>query len=104
MSQQSPTREVQLTATLTDSAGNPLESKTINFYYKKSSETTYVQAGSATTDANGVATYTVTLSVPDTYDFKAEFSGDQQYEAATAEVRNVNIKVKTHLTLNVQPQ
>ena len=100
---QAPTRQVQLTATLTDQDNNPLANKTINFYYKPSSETTYTQAGSATTDSNGRATYTISVSVPGTYDFKAEFPGDDTYDASTAEVTNVTVKVKTYLTLSIQP-
>jgi len=98
-----PTRDVQLIATLTDSDGNPLSGKTINFYYRASGTTTWANAGSATTDANGRATVTVTLDVPGTYDFRAEFPGDDQYEPSSAEVTNQVIKAKTILSLQVQP-
>ena len=62
-------------ATLTDSEGNPLPNKTIEFYYKQSSATEWTLAGTAQTDTNGQATYTVSLTVPGDYDFRAVFSG-----------------------------
>jgi len=98
------TRDVLVEATLTDSDGNPLEGKTINFYHKLSSETTYSSDGSATTDANGKASITLTLDVPNTYDFKAEFPGDENYESSSAELTNQTIKAKTTLSLTVTPQ
>jgi hypothetical protein len=98
-----PTRNVQLTATLV-SDSTPVSGKTINFYYRVSGTTTWTSAGSATTDTNGNATVTVSLTVPQTYDFRAEFAGDADYEASYAEVDNYTVKAKTTLTLTITPQ
>jgi hypothetical protein len=98
-----PTRNVQLTTTLvSDSA--PVSGKTINFYYRVTGATTWTSAGSATTDASGNATVTVSLTVPQTYDFRAEFAGDADYEASYAEVDSYTVKAKTSITLTITPQ
>jgi hypothetical protein len=97
------TRTVRLVATLTDSAGNLLAGKTISFAYKLSSATTWTDAGTATTGSDGKATKDVTVSTPNTYDFKADFAGDDQYEASSAIISNYTVKEKTTLTLTVQP-
>ena len=97
------TRDVKLEATLTDSEGSPLSGKTINFYYRLHGETTWSNAGSGTTDTNGKASVTVSLSVPNSYDFRAEFPGDADYEASSDEKDNVKIKAKTTVTLTVTP-
>ena len=98
-----PTRNVQLTATLT-SDGSPLSGKTISFKYRVSGTTTWTDAGTATTNANGNATVTVSLTVPQTYDFRAEFAGDTDYEASYAEVTNYKVKAKTAIALTTTPQ
>jgi len=98
-----PARNVQLTATLT-SDGTPVSGKTISFYYRVSGTTTWTSAGTGTTDANGNATVTVSLTVPQTYDFRAEFAGDADYEASYAEVLNYKVKAKTAITLTATPQ
>jgi len=97
-------RDVKLEATLTDADGNPLSGKTINFYYRLSGETTWTSAGSATTDSSGKASVTINLDVPNTYDFRAEFEGDDDYEPSSDELDNVKIKAKTTITLTVTPQ
>jgi hypothetical protein len=98
------TRQVRLTATLRDSANNPISGRQITFEYKLSTAATWTSAGSANTDNNGNASVTVSLSVPNTYDFRASFAGDNQYEEATATVTNQTIRARTSLTLNVRPQ
>ena len=97
-------RQVRLTAVLKDSAGNPLSGKSISFSYKQSEATTWTDAGSANTDTSGTASVTVTVTTPGTYDFKADFAGDSQYEAATATVTNYTVKDKTSITLTIVPQ
>ena len=101
-----PTRPVQVVATLTDADGNPLSGKNVNLYYRTSGETTWTDIGTNphTTDANGQVTDTIDLAVPGTYDFRAEFPGDDQYEASYAELTNQAIKAKTQITLSVTPQ
>ena len=100
-----PTRSVQVTATLKDIDGGPLSGKSVNLYYRASGETTWSDIGTNphTTDANGEATDTIDLSVPGTYDFRAEFPGDDQYEASSTELTNQAIKAKTQMTLEITP-
>jgi hypothetical protein len=98
-----PARLVKLVATLTTN-GTPLSDKSVSFYYRVSGTTTWTDAGTATTDANGNATVNVSLSVPQTYDFRAEFAGDDDYEASYAEVDNFKVKAKTAIMLTVTPQ
>jgi len=97
-------RQVQLVAKLTDSAGNPLSGKAIDFQHKLSTATTWTDDGTVNTDSTGTATKIITLDVPNTYDFQASFAGDSQYEASSASVTNYTVKDKTSLTLQVQPQ
>jgi hypothetical protein len=96
-------RQVRLTAVLKDSASNPLSGKTISFAYKQSTATTWTNAGTATTDSSGAASVTVTVATPGTYDFKASFAGDDQYEASDATITNYTVKDKTSITLTVTP-
>jgi hypothetical protein len=98
-----PTRNVQLIATLV-SDSTPVSGKTITFYYRVSGTTTWTNAGTGTTDASGNATVTVSLTVPQTYDFRAEFAGDSDYEASYAEVTNYKVKAKTAISLSTTPQ
>ena len=100
------TRTVQVTATLTDSDGNPLSEKDVYLYYRPSGETTWNDIGTNphTTDTNGQATDTIDLTVPGDYDFRAEFQGDQDYEASYTELLNQHIKAKTQITLTITPQ
>jgi len=97
------TRNVRMDATLTDNVGNPLAGKTITFKYKLSTATEWTTAGTANTGSDGKASYTVTLTVPNTYDFRAEFAGDAEYDASSAEVLNQTIKSGTILTLTITP-
>ena len=98
-----PTRNVLLQATLlSDSA--PISGKTITFMHRPSGTTTWIVDGTGTTDPNGVASITITVDVPGTYDFRAEFAGDDYYDASYAEVTNFTIKAKTTITLTVIPQ
>jgi len=101
-----PTRDVLVEATLIDSDGNPLSGKPVNLYYKLSTEETYSDIGTNphTTDANGKASDIISLTIPETYDFRAEFPGDDQYEASSAELTNQTIKAKTQITLIITPQ
>lgn len=97
-------RQVRLTAVLRDSEGKPIGGKTISFSYRRSGATEWTNAGTATTGADGSASVTVSLTVPGTYDFQANFAGDDQYEAATASVTNYKVKDKASITLTVTPQ
>jgi len=97
-----PLRTVDLTARLTDEDNNPLADKTINFYYRVSGQTQWTSIGSRSTDSNGYATISVDVTVPGTYDFRAHFPGDDQYDESYAEVLNTVIKARTLLTLTVQ--
>ena len=98
-----PTRSVLLQAKLTTD-GTALAGKTISFMHRLSGTTTWTSDGTATTDANGVASITITLNVPNTYDFRTEFSGDADYEPSYAEVLNYKVKAKTAITLTITPQ
>jgi len=100
------TRNVLVEAVLKDSDGNPLSGKPINLYYRESGTTTWNDIGTNphTTDANGKVSDTISLTVPKTYDFRAEFPGDDQYESSYAELTNQTIKAKTQITLTVTPQ
>jgi len=82
----------------------PVSGKTISFMYRVSGTTTWTNAGTATTDASGNATVTVALTVPQTYDFRAEFAGDADYEASYTEVDNYTVKAKTTITLTITPR
>jgi hypothetical protein len=95
------TRQVRLTAVLRDSEGKGIRGKTVSFEYKPSNATAWISAGSATTDSSGAASVTVAVTAPGTYDFRASFAGDDQYEPATATVTNYTVKAKTSITLTV---
>jgi hypothetical protein len=96
-------RQVRLTAVLRDAANNPLANRTISFEYKPSTATTWTSAGTANTDSSGTASVTVTVTAPGTYDFRARFAGDDQYEPAEATVTNYTVKARTSITLTVTP-
>jgi len=99
------TRDVLVEATLTDDSGSPLSGKSVNLYYRESGATTWNDIGTNphTTDSNGKVSDTITLTVPGTYDFRAEFPGDSTYEASSDELTNQTIKAKTILSLEVTP-
>jgi hypothetical protein len=95
-------RNVRLDATLlTDDT--PLPNKSIEFFHRVSGGATWVSDGTVDTDEYGVASKTITLDVPQTYDFKAEFYGDEDYDPSTATVSNYRVKAKTTLTLTATP-
>jgi len=71
-----PGSTTNLTATLTTTTGSPVPNKTITF---KVNSTT---VGTATTDTNGIATYTYTIptdTTPGQYIVTAYFPGDSDY-------------------------
>jgi len=74
---------LKLTATLTDSDGNPLSGKTIEFY-KSTDGVNYTLIATKTTDENGVAETTDEITETGTYYYKAKFPGDDQYESSEA--------------------
>jgi len=76
---------VQLVATLTDNAGNPLANKPIKFYYSYDGST-YTLLATVNTGSDGKAT-TTHVTKRHTY-YKAVFEGDETYapSEATAEV------------------
>jgi hypothetical protein len=97
-----PTRNVRLDATLlTDST--PLPDKSIEFFHRVTGQTEWTSDGTDDTDENGTATKTVSLDVPETYDFKAEFYGDDDYDASSSTVSAYRVKAKTTLTLTATP-
>ena len=70
-----------LEATLKDVDANPLQNKTINFYYSYDQETwNLIEA--KTTDSNGKAT--TTFNTNQTTYFKASFEGDDEYDPSVA--------------------
>jgi len=96
------TRNVRLDATLlTDTT--PLPGKSIEFFHKVAGAPTWVSDGTDMTDVDGVASKTISLDVPESYDFKAEFYGDVDYDPSTATVMNYRVKAKTALTLTATP-
>lgn len=66
-----------LTATLTDANGNPIDGKTVNFTVDGNS------AGTATTDSNGVATLTYKPTQAGDLVVAASFAGDSDYLTST---------------------
>jgi uncharacterized repeat protein (TIGR01451 family) len=69
---------VDLTATLTDSDGNPLADKTIYF------QVDGTQVGSANTDSNGVASVPYTIDLTGgTHTIQVDFLGTADYQATT---------------------
>jgi hypothetical protein len=94
-------RQVRLVARLVDSSGNPLANRTISFAYRQSGNATWTDAGTANTDSTGAASVTVTVATPGTYDFKASFAGDSQYDASEISTTNYTVKEKTSITLTV---
>ncbi|MEM3975015.1 MAG: Ig-like domain-containing protein, partial [Ignisphaera sp.] len=97
-----PNRNVRLEATLTSDT-TPLAGKTIAFFYRTSGSATWTSAGTAQTGSDGKATVTVSLTAPQTYDFRAYFAGDDDYEASEAIVSNFKVKAATSITLTVTP-
>jgi len=97
------TRTVIVQAQLKDNGGAPISNRTISFAYKPSSSTTWTNIGTATTDANGVASVNVTLTTPGTYDFQASFAGDSDYEPSSATASYIMVRGCTVLTISVTP-
>ena len=93
---------VELDATLTDINGNPLPNKTINFYYRQSGRATWSSAGSQVTDSSGRASVTIDLQ-PGTYDFRAEFPGDNEYTPSSAEVTGYTVRAPTTISVSTGP-
>jgi len=100
------TRPVLVKALLADSGGTPLAGKPVNLYYRQSGSTTWLDIGTNphTTGSDGYASDTISVTVPANYDFRAEFPGDEDYEASYAELLNQKIKAKTVITLTITPQ
>lgn len=96
-------RDVKLEVTLlTDST--PVEGKTIHFYHKIAGAPSWITDATDDTDVDGYATITLSMDVPESYDFKAEFEGDADYDASQDTEMNYRVKAKTTLTLTVTPQ
>ena len=72
---------LRLIARLTDSGGVPLSGKTIYFYYSNDGST-WISIGNSNTDSSGYAS--ITYNASGRTWFKAEFSGDAQYEPTSA--------------------
>jgi len=100
------TRNVLVKALLVDSEGTPLPNKPVSLYYRQSGSTTWLDIGTNphTTGSDGYASDTISVTVPANYDFRAEFAGDEDYEASYAELLNQRIKAKIVLTLSITPQ
>jgi len=71
-----------LIARLCDGEGNPLANKTINFY-KSTNGISYYLLNQDTTDENGIATASDEITTAGTYYYKAEFTGDDDYDGST---------------------
>ena len=96
------TRNVRLDATLlTDNT--PLQGKSIEFFHRLTGTSSWTSDGTDTTNEYGVASKTINFDVPQTYDFKAEFYGDEDFDPSTATVLNYRVKAKTSLTLTATP-
>ena len=74
---------LKLIATLTDTSGNPLPSRTIEFY-RSTDGVNYTLIGIAITDSNGQASLIDEVTEPGRYYYKARFPGDELYEASEA--------------------
>lgn len=97
-----PTRSVRLRAQLlTDST--PLAGKTVQFFYRVTGTTEWSSIGTDTTGSDGYAQVETSLTVPQTYDFRAYFAGDAEYESSEAVVTAYTVKARTTLTLTVTP-
>lgn len=97
-----PSRSIRLEAVLTSDT-TPVANKTIQFFYRQSGTTTWTSAGTAQTGSDGRASVTVSLLAPQTYDFRAYFAGDDDYEASEAIVSNFKVKATTSITLTATP-
>jgi hypothetical protein len=96
-------RLVVLMAVLRDSGGNPISGRDISFGYKRSADVEWVDVGVSTTDDAGAASVTVAVGVPGVYDFRASFDGDDEHDAAVAEVTNYVVKDRAVIVLTVSP-
>ena len=74
---------LKLIATLTDISGNPLPSKTIEFYHSKDG-VNYTLIDTKTTNENGQAETVYEATEYGTHYFKARFPGDSVYDASEA--------------------
>lgn len=90
---------VRLTAVLTTNGAN-LANKVIHFYYRKTGSP-WVLVSSVATNANGVAQTDVELE-QGTYDFRAHFAGDDDYEPSEAVVYSFNVAGVAAPTTKVQ--
>lgn len=97
------TRNVTLQSTLKDSSGIGVSAESIAFEYRLTGAPTYTSAGAATTNASGIASVTIALTVPNTYDFESNFAGDANYDASTASVNGFRVTGTTTLNLVVTP-
>lgn len=97
------TRQVRLEATLT-SDGTPLANKPVLFQYRVSGTTTWTNIGTQDTGSDGKASITTSLTAPQTYDFRAYFAGDDDYDASEAVVTSYKVKARTSLSLTVSVQ
>lgn len=86
--------KITLTATLSDAFPGNSE-KNIAFTVNGATHST-------TTNASGVASYTITSLSPGTYTFGASFAGDAENQSAAAEITNYKVKfgAQAALTLN----
>ena len=78
-------RNVELEATL---EGSVLPNKPIKFYYRESGTTEWIYIDTVYTDSEGKARKIVSLN-RGTYDFKAVFEGDDDYEASSDIKHNI---------------
>lgn len=76
---------LQLSASLTDTSGNPIAGESIDFAYKLITASDYTDGGSAMTDATGTAAGQLVIPAG-TYDILVSFAGDTVYQASSVEV------------------
>jgi hypothetical protein len=75
-------RNVKLEAVLKDTGNNPVVDRTVTFKHKLSSEASWITDGSRSTGSDGKASLTITVDTPNHYDFRADFAGDDTYDAS----------------------
>ena len=96
-------RYVTVMAQVMDYDNNPVACISLTFSYRVSGSTTWNTFGTATTNASGIATFTASLPVPGTYDFRVDFDGNEDYEPAYAEITNVRIRAMLRINITVTP-
>lgn len=93
---------LNISGTLKDSAGNPISGRVVKIYIKPSNQPNYptTPALELSTNTNGNFSGSKTVD-PNTYDVLGTFEGDAMYKPSSSEVKNIDARVSTTLTINV---